>query len=186
MNLVGLRSKQGGMVAMDMFMVLGIILALLLISVMVYTMSSSRVNSIQSSQGLSSMTDGIRNIFGRTGAFTGINNATVVAAGVVPKNMNPGTGEAITSQWNTKITVQVSSLGGTDDAFDIIVPGVPKSECATFVSGSEAMFSRVTVGGTSVKDLTEGVTFNPAATATSCGADGGVEVVFTAGKASGG
>ncbi len=178
--------SQAGVAILDLFMTLGVILVMMTIAVMVYNMSTSRVSSISSTQNMSALVDGTRNVFGKSGSFAGIDNQVIVNAGLVPKNMNTGTGAAITSQWNTPITIASDTLISADDSFTISVATVPKNECSTFVSGVESMFNRVSVGGAVVKDSSAGTLFDSVATANACGVQGGVTVDLTAGKASGG
>ena len=171
------KRNQGGFSLIEMAIALAIAAAVLFgIFYIVSVVQNKRITNAEA-QSFNMMVSDVRTKFGSQGSFTGITPQAMVQLGVVPRNMVSGA--TIVSGFNTIVAVAAINLNGTAaDAVEFTYT-VPRGNCADFATASEGAASRVTVGGTAVKNVTAGINAIQIGTlATSCDAQSGGNVAI--------
>ncbi len=96
-------------------------------------------------KSLSALRMNIQQLYTEQGTYAGLDNATVVKAGILPAGFKAdATGEKITSPWNT--TVTVATISDTDTtAFTIAVADVPADDCVKLAMYEVEAWDSITV-----------------------------------------
>lgn len=183
---IGGGRRTRGMALLDILMYTALV-ALALYGVFVLAQKvfgKSAVN--EEAQQFLEMSNDTAMTFAKTqGNFAGVTVAQLLAHNLVPKKMINGT-SIQTAAWSTPVTVAPASLtGSTADALSYTY-SVPRTECSDFVTTVAGALGKVTVGGTTIKDVANGVpNVNMTALGTSCNATAGtgnVALVLTRGR----
>lgn len=80
--------------------------------------------------------------------YSGLDNATAIKAGVVPKNLIKGT--AIKHGFNGDVTI---APGTNNETFTFTLTNIPKDECATLANNKMNTWVSVSVNGTAASDV---------------------------------
>lgn len=181
-------NKQGGFSLVEILLVLGVIAILAIAAFIIFpqVQAGSRANTEQSN--ITTITAGVKNLYGAKRDYTGINAETVNKARIAPSSMNGGdfaTATTLTSSWNGDVAVAV---GADPKTFTVAYADMPSEVCTRLVPGLLQNFTGVGFGADAAAAVTdaEGTTAlngqsNPGAVVTSCqGTNGVVSVAFLA------
>lgn len=177
-----IQRNQGGFSLVEILLVLGIIAILAIAAFIIFpqVQASNRANAEQSN--ITTITAGIKNLYGATRNYTGIGNGVVNQARIFPASMNGGDftaagGDAVTSSWSGAVTV---AAVGADPArqFSITYADMPSEVCTRLVPGMLQNFESIAVGtGDTPAALDDDAT--PGDIVAACNAADAVTVVFT-------
>lgn len=148
------RKTQKGMTLIEMAISLAIAAALIFgIFYMVGVVQNKRITTNES-QYLNMMAADLRTKFSAQASYAGLNAANLISMNIAPRPMVVGT--ALRSGFSTAVTIAPANVNGVaDDGFQFTYL-VPSDNCADFVTATEGAFSRVSIAGTVVKNVTTG------------------------------
>lgn len=174
-NPPGSRSKQKGLTLIELAIVIAIVAIIIFGVFLLFSRVQTSRIATDEAQNLNMMMADVRSKFGTQGSFNGITPTVMINLGLVPRTMINGNN--IRNGWNTNVTVAAVNLSGTAGDGVEFTYQVPREACADFVTSASGAASRITVGGTVVKNVTAGQnTVNVATLGTQCNADAGGNV----------
>lgn len=165
-NIRSFRSlkKQRGATILELALWSAGALVVIALAAYGYLKFSENNRTAATQQQLLDLQSGIRQLYVDPN-FNGLTPAQIINSGKSPSGMASGTN--LVNKWGGIVTLAAASLnGGTDNAFAIGFPQVPRAECNSLISGLAQNFSVITVGSTTVKDASTPV--NPATVTTAC------------------
>ena len=138
-------------------------------------------NAQQMISDINTMTSAIKNKFGSADDnYTSLSTATAITFTINSGTAVKVTGTTMKNQFSGG-TVAIAGDATNGQTFTITYTGVPSDACQQVVSGvGSTSFQKITAGGTTVYDAVAGVPIKPATTATACGTNTTVQMVFTA------
>lgn len=188
MKLFKLNKKKiaRGFTLIEVLLVVGFI-ALASIGVyVVYNKVQTGNAANTEARNIDALRAGVKNIYGGSTSYNGLDNTVALQARIVPDNMRSAAAGAtdITNSFGGRVTVASTSFGtgaAPNNAFTIQYEGVPIDVCAKLATSAGAGFNRVQVNGTQVKSTitATGNELNVAATAGACSLDAGNILIFT-------
>src|SRR5690606_3116014 len=93
--------------------------------------------------------------FQRQGSFAGLSTTALIQLGIAPDAMVDGT--SLRSGHSTPIVVASANVNGqANDGFTFTYNNWPSKFCSDLVMSAAESFSRVSIGGTVVKNVTTG------------------------------
>lgn len=176
------RSRSRGQMSIEFAIVIA--LASLVLGGIIYYVfvgrNGTKVNDAVAS--LTTMVSNAETLYSRNSAgFNGVSDDVLINNGAVPKTMQQGT--TISNQFGGAVTVASTNLYGTDDGLSITYAAVPPDSCSDFVQRIQSSFKQITVGSTSVKDVTTGANALDIPTlGTACNTGGNVDLTLVAGR----
>jgi len=180
------KSKSKGFTLIEILLVVGFI-ALAGIGVyIVYdkVTTSQAVNT--ENRNVDTIRAGAKNIYAGAKDYTGISQAVLANAKVVPDSMLTTSGTPPSTTINSSFggTIAVAPVafnGGTNNAFTLTFSAVPADVCSRFVTTAAASFNKVVAGAQTVKDTssTTGNAIDVSKAATGCAAAANTVVVLT-------
>lgn len=178
------RNNKKGFTLVEILLVVGFIA---LAGIGIYTVYAKvQMSNAALSEGknLDTIRAGVKNLYGGSQNYTGLNNTVLNDSRITPDSMRPipyaaGVGTITNSFGGTVVVVPVALAGGTDNGFSATFNNVPGAVCARLVTGAGTGWDQIRVGATSVKAFGTGQ-ITVAALATACAADagGGVPITF--------
>lgn len=175
-----IQRNQGGFSLVEILLVLGIIAILAIAAFIIFpqVQASNRANAEQSN--ITTITAGIKNLYGATRNYTGVGNPVVNQARIFPASMNGGSFASdapITSSWSGAVTV-APGTGAPPRQFTITYADMPSEVCTRLVPGMLQNFVSIAVGdGATPAALDDDAT--PGDIVAACNAADAVTVVFT-------
>lgn len=181
-NKLNLNKKQSGFTLIELMGGLAIIAVASFFIVKGLGSASDKRNSQQMINDVNSMSSTIKSKFGSADDnYTSLSNTTAI-------KMNINSGTAVTTSGTTLknqfsgglVTIVGDATNG--QTFTITYAGVPTEVCQQVIAGIGGTgFQKITAGGTTVYDAIAGTMIKPSTTATACGTNATVSMVFTAG-----
>jgi len=160
MTLANLK-RQKGATLLEITLVIALISVITLGALSFYKITSddSRINEAVTNLGV--LTGKIQTIYRND--YTQVTISTIVKSQAVPKSMiNSGSDTTLRTAWNSdgvRLTAeQVSSFVG--DGFGIQFLSLPDSDCIKLASITVDKYTKLTVNGTTVFDVSPGVSVN--------------------------
>lgn len=182
------KNKARGFTLIEILLVVGFI-ALAGIGVyVVYNKVQTGNAANTEARNIDTLRAGIKNIYGASVNYNGIQASVLLNGRVVPDNMRNAAGTAIVNSFGGTVTVAAATFGtgaAADNAFAITFPNVPADVCSKLVTVGGNSFNKVSVAGTDVKDTssTTGATANGkldvAGMTTACNNSAGVQLILT-------
>lgn len=131
---------------MNMMDVLGgLLITLIVIAVVAVNLntgfSKSKVASLE--QDLVMMRMQVQQLFSGSSDYSGLDEATAIKAGVVPKSLIKGS--SLKTPWGGAITLSTDSSNGS---FSITLTGIPQDECTQLAKFQADAWLSVAVNGT--------------------------------------
>ena len=102
--------------------------------------SKSKVVSLE--QGIVTMRMQIQQVFSASPDYSGLDNATAIKAGVVPKSLVKGNG--LKTPWGGEINLSTNDANGS---FTIELSGIPQEECTQLANFQADAWLSVQVNG---------------------------------------
>jgi len=180
--MMNMKRKSKGFTLIEVLIVLAISAGVLFSVFVAVNKVQTKQLAKEAAENLNLMVADTRAKFKSQGNFSGVSAKVLIDNRIPPSNMIQGTN--IVSPWNTNITVAPATLQNQNDAVSFTYTGIGIEDCSNFVQAAEGAFSRITVGGTAVKDIPGGVTtLNVANLGTACTKGGANNtIVFTQGR----
>lgn len=181
-NKLYINKKVAGFNLIELMAVLIIIAIITLVGVKLKGKAEETQSSQQMIGDVNIMTSAVKNKFGSADD----NYSTLSTTTAINMNINNGTsvkvsGTALKSQFSGG-TVTLTGDATNGQTFDITYTLVPTEVCQQVIAGvGGTSFQKITAGGTTVYDSIAGIKIIPATTATACGKNANVTMVFTAG-----
>jgi len=173
-------SRQSGLGIVGVVLAIIIILIIASIGIHLYTTSTGKLNVGRAGIRLTQMIATTQKRFQDQGNFAGVSAQVLIDNAIPDKSMIQG--GKLVNAWNQQVTVNPYSLNASNDAVEFVEPGVPADTCAAYVDAAGGSAVRILVGGTTVKDLPNGVSLNPAALGSACAGSGNKTIHFIAGR----
>jgi len=164
----------------DLLLMLGGVLAILAVGYAIWHMWQGSFTVTKAATNVQHMATDAQSSWSQQGDFQGINATSVINLHIPPKSMVHG--NQIINAWNQPVSVNPYTLTTPNDAAEWVEPGVPESDCGKFVTSAASGFSRVIVGGTTVKDDLTGQALSIAALANACSGGGTKTVHLIVGR----
>lgn len=175
-----IQRNQGGFSLVEILLVLGIIAILAIAAFIIFpqVQASNRANTEQSN--ITTLAAGVKNLYGATRDYAGVDAEVVNQARIAPPSMNGGDFAATTlsSSWSGDVEISGSDAAGAAATaagtrlFRIAYADMPAEVCTRLVPGLSQNFQTVLVGATTVKSAT--VAPDAGAIVTACQGTGGV------------
>ncbi|UDM18822.1 type 4 pilus major pilin [Vogesella sp. XCS3] len=108
--------------------------------------------------------------------LTGLNAAAAINLKLPPPDRISGTN--IMNRFGGTVTWGLSNLYGTNDGIAVTSSGYNSDACAKLVPNVQAMFAKITIGTTVVKDITAGTALTATALGTACNAAATVNIKY--------
>lgn len=171
-NFLNKKKHTQGMSLVELLLVVGLAAIILAGMFVAYNKVQSTNAANTESTNISTLRAGIKNLYGTTSNFSGVNAQVLLNARAVPDSMRTATGTTINNSFGGTVTVAPATFagGGANNAFAITYPNVPVDVCAKLVVAVAQSFNLVTVNGTTVKNTSTntGNEVNIATLASSC------------------
>jgi type II secretory pathway pseudopilin PulG len=151
-----MKNKKNGFTLVEILLVVGFIA---LAGIGIYTIyskvQSSSTASIEA-KNISLLKAGVKNLYGGSVSYAGINNGVLNDGRITPDNMRVvpyvTSDTGINNSFGGVVNVTVMSLGGgTNNGFRISYAKVPGEICPKIVAAAEKDFEQITVSGTLIK-----------------------------------
>lgn len=174
--------KNSGFTLLEAIAVLVLIAIAAVVAVKQFGKASDSQNSQNMIADINSMSSAVKSKFGSADD----NYTSLTTASAITMNINSGTsvktsGTTLKSQFSGGL-VTITGDATNGQTFDISYQGVPTEVCQQVVAGVGGnTFQKITAGGTTVYDAIAGVAIKPSTTATACGKNSTVAMIFTAG-----
>lgn len=167
---------QHGFTLLELSFVLAGILILMAITAGVWASMRASSENYGASSQLSELSGAVQSLY-PLHDYTGLTVTSLIASGVLPKNLLSEDGTTIRNDWGG--IVQVSGIGlsgapGAIDGYSIRLYAVPRDACNRLIAAHASAFARVAVGATTPSTIVKSdlgspkVTYNRAAVATAC------------------
>jgi prepilin-type N-terminal cleavage/methylation domain-containing protein len=167
-----MKAVQKGLTLVELMLVLAVIAIIIAIGVGAYVITNSGAKAYGVSSDMMSLNAAVKTLY-QNGTYTSIDAQTIAKTGKVPANMVDGSGN-LKGKWGGTLTLAPTSVGsGTDNAFQVTYPNIPRRECNDMAATLAPIFDIVKVGTTTVKDRTAAtpITFDAGTAATACDND---------------
>lgn len=176
------RRKQRGQMSVEQ--AISIAIAALILAGIIYYVTKGRHNVQVNSESsnVTSIIAGAQKLYGQDpSSYANVTAAALISNGVVPPS--EVNGNAISSSFGTPVTVAPATCYQANDCLALtyqVDPGL----CSDFVTSVAGNLTKVSVGGTVVKDATAGTNLAAAALGTACSGTNGakVPVILTASR----
>lgn len=183
-NLLNRKKNAQGMSLVELLLVVGLAAIILAGMFVAYNKVQSTNAANTESANISTLRAGVKNLYGTSSNFTGVNAQVLLNARAVPDSMRTAAGATINNSFGGAVTVAPVTFagGGANNAFAITYPNVPVDVCAKLVVAVAQSFNLVTVNGTPVKNtsLATGNEVNIGTLASSCASTpAGASLVMT-------
>jgi hypothetical protein len=134
----------------------------------------------------SSIAQSTRKAASGANGYSGFTAPVLINLGVIPDKWVGSSGSTIVDDWGQTVTTAVTTMsGGSANAMLFTFPAVPSAACPDFVNQAAAAADLITVGGTSVKNVSNAlVNVSMATLSTACDAESGTTkaIAFTIGR----
>ena len=168
------RVRQAGQMSIEMAITIAI--AAVVLAGIIYYVTKGRHNAQINSESSNATTiiAGAQKLYGQDpSAFANITAAALIQNGVVPPSEVQG--NALLSSFGTPITVGPATCYQANDCMALTYQ-VDPSLCSDFATSVASNLTKLSVGGTVVKDSTAGQALTAAALGTACSSTAGAKV----------
>lgn len=175
------KKRQKGFTLAEILFALVIIIAAAVIALTAFGQANSSQEGKEAQDQLTQVLGAVRKTYPGPN-YNGVSASSLVTRGVAPTTMVSGS--SLVNTYGGTVTVAAASVAsGTDNAVAITFPQIPRAECNVIVNQTHALFGRVVVGTTTVKDqyAATPVAFSGSGTETACNNERNSVVFTTAG-----
>jgi type II secretory pathway pseudopilin PulG len=157
------RQRRRGLTLIEATMVLAIATVVVAGVLVFYSQSNtnSKVNEVMGQ--LNAIQSGVRSAYSGAGDYTGLDNAAIIGARVLPNKMIAGTN--IRHALNGAVTIASADVaGGTANAFTVAIASVPRDACIRIMTmdmGSGVYDLTTTVSGAGTALASQAGTYRP-------------------------
>lgn len=149
------RRNQRGLGLVEMAIFVAIAAAIILGALWVGNLVKDKLNVNEEVQTAVLMSNDLRTKFSKQGNFRGLSTANVIDLGVAPADRISGS--ELRTAWSTSWDVVAANVNGQpDDGHQLVYTDFPAKVCSDFIMGVASNFARVTIDGTTIKDVTRG------------------------------
>ncbi|MCD4485202.1 hypothetical protein LQR31_12010 [Chromobacterium vaccinii] len=177
----GSLKRQAGIDLIQLSVAVGIIAFILAVGFLVVptVMTNIKVNS-ETSDIQQSVSNALR-VFGSGADSSGLTTDVAVSLKLSPPDRISG--KTILNRFGGTVDWSHGSVFGNEDGLTITSKGYSAEACAKLVPNVQALFARIKIGGTTVKDTANGTALSVSSLGTACNPGGGktadIEFAFT-------
>ena len=179
------NKRKAGFTLVEILLVVGFIALAGIGIYTIYTKVQMSNSALTEGKNIETIKVGVKNLFGGTRNYTGLNNMVVNDARVTPDSMRAipykSGDDAINNIFGGLVTVAPAVLGGgNNNAFSVQYDKVPGAICSKLITGAGASWDQIVAGGQLVKSFGTGEMLI-GSVAQACSLDGGtgVTIIFT-------